>query len=226
MLISLKNIEKYYKVGDELVKALNEISLEIDQKEFLAIVGPSGSGKSTLMNILGCLDVPTKGEYILDGIEIKAAKDNQLSGIRNHKIGFIFQNFNLLTKLTAIENVELPLIYRGVKAAERRKIASEALEKVGLAERMNHLPTKLSGGQQQRVAIARALAGNPPILLADEPTGALDSKTSKDIIELFKELNKQGHTIIIITHDLNVAEEAKRVVRIKDGKLEEVGEQP
>ena len=226
MLISLKNIEKHYKIGDELVKALNNISLEIDQKEFLAIVGSSGSGKSTLMNILGCLDVPTKGEYILDGIEIKAVKDKQLSGIRNHKIGFIFQNFNLLTKLTAIENVELPLIYRGVKAAERRKIASEALEKVGLAERMNHLPTKLSGGQQQRVAIARALAGNPPILLADEPTGALDSKTSKDIIELFKELNKQGHTIIIITHDLNVAEEAKRVVRIKDGKLEEVGEQP
>jgi len=222
MLISLEKINKHYVVGDEVVKALDEVSLEIEKGEFLAIVGPSGSGKSTLMNILGCLDIPTSGKYVLDGITIEKAKENELSTIRNEKIGFIFQNFNLLTKLTAIENVELPLIYRGVKQAERRKIATESLEKVGLGERIHHLPTKLSGGQQQRVAIARALAGNPPILLADEPTGALDSKTSRDILALLKELNKQGHTIIIITHDLEVANQAKRVVQIKDGKLANV----
>jgi putative ABC transport system ATP-binding protein len=222
MLISLEKINKQYAVGDEIVKALDEVSLEIEKGEFLAIVGPSGSGKSTLMNILGCLDIPTSGKYVLDGITIEKAKENELSTIRNEKIGFIFQNFNLLTKLTAIENVELPLIYRGIKQAERRKIATESLEKVGLGERIHHLPTKLSGGQQQRVAIARALAGNPPILLCDEPTGALDSKTSKAILELLKELNKQGHTIIIITHDLEVANQAKRVVQIKDGKLANV----
>ncbi|MEM4992160.1 ABC transporter ATP-binding protein [Priestia sp. SB1] len=219
MLISLEKINKQYTVGDEVVKALDNVSLEIEKGEFLAIVGPSGSGKSTLMNILGCLDIPTSGKYILDGITIEKAKENELSTIRNQKIGFIFQNFNLLTKLSAIENVELPLIYRGVKQGERRKVATESLEKVGLGERVHHLPTKLSGGQQQRVAIARALAGNPPILLADEPTGALDSKTSKAIMELLKELNKQGHTIVIITHDLEVANQAKRVVQIKDGKL-------
>ncbi|QJX79897.1 ABC transporter ATP-binding protein [Priestia megaterium] len=222
MLISLEEINKQYTVGDEVVKALDNVSLEIEKGEFLAIVGPSGSGKSTLMNILGCLDIPTSGKYILDGITIEDAKENELSTIRNQKIGFIFQNFNLLTKLTAIENVELPLIYRGVKQTERRKIATESLEKVGLGERIHHLPTKLSGGQQQRVAIARALAGNPPILLCDEPTGALDSVTSRAILELLKELNKQGHTIIIITHDLEVANQAKRVVQIKDGKLASV----
>lgn len=222
MLISLQGINKHYKMGEEVVKALNEISLEIERGEFLAIVGPSGSGKSTLMNILGCLDTPSSGRYILDSIEIKSARENELSQIRNEKIGFIFQNFNLLTKLTAIENVELPLIYRGLKASERKRKATESLEKVGLGERINHLPTKLSGGQQQRVAIARALAGNPPILLCDEPTGALDSTTSKDIMKLLKELNKQGHTIIVITHDLEVANEAKRVVQIKDGKLANV----
>lgn len=222
MLISLEEINKQYTVGDEVVKALDNVSLEIEKGEFLAIVGPSGSGKSTLMNILGCLDIPTSGKYILDGITIEDAKENELSTIRNQKIGFIFQNFNLLTKLTAIENVELPLIYRGVKQTERRKIATESLEKVGLGERVHHLPTKLSGGQQQRVAIARALAGNPPILLCDEPTGALDSVTSRAILELLKELNKQGHTIIIITHDLEVANQAKRVVQIKDGKLASV----
>ncbi|WP_341285220.1 ABC transporter ATP-binding protein [Priestia megaterium] len=222
MLISLEKINKQYAVGDEIVKALDGVSLEIEKGEFLAIVGPSGSGKSTLMNILGCLDIPTSGKYILDGITIEKAKENELSTIRNKKIGFVFQNFNLLTKLTAIENVELPLIYRGVKQTERRKIATESLEKVGLGERVHHLPTKLSGGQQQRVAIARALAGNPPILLCDEPTGALDSATSRAILELLKELNKQGHTIIIITHDLEVANQAKRVVQIKDGKLASV----
>ncbi|MDU9693380.1 ABC transporter ATP-binding protein [Priestia aryabhattai] len=222
MLISLEKINKQYTVGGEVVKALDNVSLGIEKGEFLAIVGPSGSGKSTLMNILGCLDIPTSGKYILDGITIEKAKENELSTIRNQKIGFIFQNFNLLTKLSAIENVELPLIYRGVKQGERRKVATESLEKVGLGERVHHLPTKLSGGQQQRVAIARALAGNPPILLADEPTGALDSKNSKAIMELLKELNKQGHTIVIITHDLEVANLAKRVVQIKDGKLANV----
>ncbi|MGF9891630.1 ABC transporter ATP-binding protein [Priestia megaterium] len=222
MLISLEKINKQYTVGDEVVNALDNVSLEIEKGEFLAIVGPSGSGKSTLMNILGCLDIPTSGKYILDGKTIENAKENELSTIRNQKIGFVFQNFNLLTKLTAIENVELPLIYRGIKQTERRKIATESLEKVGLGERVHHLPTKLSGGQQQRVAIARALAGNPPILLCDEPTGALDSATSRAILELLKELNKQGHTIIIITHDLEVANQAKRVVQIKDGKLASV----
>lgn len=224
MFIELKDIEKHYSIGDETVKALDSVSLKIEKGEFIAIVGPSGSGKSTLMNILGCLDTPTSGNYFLDGESVEKTKENDLSTIRNKKIGFIFQNFNLLTKLTAIENVELPLIYRGVKTSERKKIAMESLEKVGLGERINHLPSKLSGGQQQRVAIARALAGNPPILLADEPTGALDSKTSKEIIKLLKELNSKGHTIIIITHDLEVAVEAKRVVQIKDGKLEEIGD--
>lgn len=224
MLISLEGILKEYEVGDEVVKALDHITLQIEAGEFLAIVGPSGSGKSTLMNILGCLDVPTAGNYKLDDITVEDSKDDTLSTIRNKKIGFIFQNFNLLPKLTAFENVELPLIYRGLSTDERKLRSIESLEKVGLKERMNHLPTKLSGGQQQRVAIARALAGNPPILLADEPTGALDSKTSKEIINLLKELNVQGHTIIMITHDMDVAAEARRVIRIRDGKLEEVGD--
>lgn len=224
-MIKLNNINKHYPIGDEVVKALDDVSLTIDKGEYIAIVGPSGSGKSTLMNILGCLDTPTSGIYELDGTTIEQLREDQLSDIRNEKIGFIFQNFNLLSKLTALENVELPLIYRGMKASERRKVAVESLEKVGLAERIDHLPSKLSGGQQQRVAIARALAGNPPILLADEPTGALDSKTSKEIIQLLNELNESGHTIIMITHDREVAEEAKRVVQIKDGKLHQVGDQ-
>ncbi|MGF7535271.1 ABC transporter ATP-binding protein [Bacillus mexicanus] len=224
-MIKLNNINKHYPIGDEVVKALDDVSLTIDKGEYIAIVGPSGSGKSTLMNILGCLDTPSSGIYELDGNTIEQMKEDQLSDIRNEKIGFIFQNFNLLSKLTALENVELPLIYRGMKASERRKVAVESLEKVGLADRIDHLPSKLSGGQQQRVAIARALAGNPPILLADEPTGALDSKTSKEIIQLLNELNESGHTIIMITHDREVAEEAKRVVQIKDGKLNQVGDQ-
>lgn len=225
MFIELKGIEKHYSIGDETVKALDSLSLNIEKGEFIAIVGPSGSGKSTLMNILGCLDTPTSGSYFLDGESVENTKENDLSTIRNQKIGFIFQNFNLLTKLTAIENVELPLIYRGIKATERKRISMKSLEKVGLGERINHLPSKLSGGQQQRVAIARALAGNPPILLADEPTGALDSKTSKEIMKLLKELNAKGHTIIIITHDLEVAAEATRIVQIKDGKLQEMSDQ-
>jgi putative ABC transport system ATP-binding protein len=218
-MIQISNLMKSYKLGGETVHALNNVSLNIDQGEFLAIIGPSGSGKSTLMNMLGCLDRPDSGEYFLDGKEIGRMNDNDLATIRNQKIGFIFQNFNLLTKLTAIENVELPLIYSGVSSKERRELAIESLTKVGLKERAGHLPTQLSGGQQQRVAIARALVGNPSILLADEPTGALDTKTSAEILQLMKELNEAGNTIILITHDLSIAKQAKRMVRIQDGQL-------
>lgn len=218
-LIQISNLMKSYKLGGETVHALNDVSLDIDKGELLAIIGPSGSGKSTLMNMLGCLDRPDSGEYYLDGKEIGKMNDNELAVIRNQKIGFIFQNFNLLTKLTAIENVELPLIYSGISANERKEKALESLTKVGLKDRADHLPTQLSGGQQQRVAIARALAGNPSILLADEPTGALDSKTSVEILQLIKELNDSGNTIIIITHDLSIAKQAKRMVRIQDGQL-------
>ncbi|MGG3890893.1 ABC transporter ATP-binding protein [Metabacillus fastidiosus] len=222
-IIQIKKMKKIYELGGETVMALQEISLDIRKGDFISIIGPSGSGKSTFMNMIGCLDRPDSGEYLLDGEEVGKMKSSQLAVIRNEKIGFIFQNFNLLVKLTAIENVELPLIYRGMKADERRKAALEALQKVGLVDRANHLPTQLSGGQQQRVAIARALAGSPPILLADEPTGALDSKTSKEILKIIHSLNKQGHTIILITHDLEVAEQASRVVRIQDGQLYEDG---
>ncbi|MFL6556229.1 MAG: ABC transporter ATP-binding protein, partial [Bacillus sp. (in: firmicutes)] len=192
-IIEIKNMMKSYKLGGETVHALNDVSLEIQKGEFLAIIGPSGSGKSTLMNMLGCLDRPNKGTYHLDGKDIGKMDDNSLATIRNGKIGFIFQNFNLLSKLTALENVELPLLYAGVSTRERRERALEGLDKVGLKDRAGHLPTQLSGGQQQRVAIARALVGQPAILLADEPTGALDSKTSKEILFLMKELNELGH---------------------------------
>ncbi|MED1470941.1 ABC transporter ATP-binding protein [Bacillus salipaludis] len=222
-IIGISHLMKTYKLGGETVNALNDVSLEIEQGEFLAIIGPSGSGKSTLMNMIGCLDRPEAGTYLLDGKDIGKMNDNQLAVIRNEKIGFIFQNFNLLTKLTALENVELPLLYRGVSVKERREKAMDSLKKVGLIERSEHLPSQLSGGQQQRVAIARALAGNPSILLADEPTGALDSKTSKEIIAVMKELNEIGHTIILITHDLAVAKQAKRMVSIQDGQLFENG---
>lgn len=218
-IIRMENITKSYSLGGEVVHALRGVSLQIGKGDFLAIVGPSGSGKSTLMNIIGCLDRPDEGRYILDGKEIDKMIDSELATIRNEKIGFVFQNFHLLAKLTALENVELPLLYRGVKTKERQKIAYEYLEKVGLKDRARHLPNQLSGGQQQRVAIARALVGTPPILLADEPTGALDSKTSKEIIQLMKQLNEQGHTIVLITHDWEVANEAKRIVRIQDGQL-------
>ncbi|MDQ6597303.1 ABC transporter ATP-binding protein [Neobacillus cucumis] len=225
-IIQISHLMKTYKLGGETVHALNDVSLEINKGEFLAIIGPSGSGKSTLMNMVGCLDRPESGTYLLDGKDIGKMNDNQLAIIRNEKIGFIFQNFNLLTKLTAIENVELPLLYRGVSAKERKDKALDSLKKVGLLERSGHLPSQLSGGQQQRVAIARALAGAPSILLADEPTGALDSKTSKEIITVMKELNEVGHTIILITHDLAVAKQAKRMVSIQDGQLFENGGEP
>ncbi|AZU60457.1 ABC transporter ATP-binding protein [Neobacillus mesonae] len=222
-IIQISNLMKTYKLGGETVHALNNVSIEIEKGEFLAIIGPSGSGKSTLMNMIGCLDRPQSGTYLLDGKDIGKMNDNQLAMIRNQKIGFIFQNFNLLTKLSALENVELPLLYAGIPAKERRERSLESLDKVGLRDRAGHLPTQLSGGQQQRVAIARALAGNPSILLADEPTGALDSKTSQEILFLIKELNELGHTIILITHDLMIAKQAGRMVSIQDGQLQENG---
>ena len=220
-MIELKNICKSFILGDEEVKALDNISINVKKGEFVSIIGPSGSGKSTLMNILGLLDVADSGEYLLDNVEIKNAKDNTLSEIRNKKIGFVFQNFNLLPKMNALENTALPLFYRQVKNEESKKLAYEYLEKVGLKGREKHFPNQLSGGQQQRVAIARALIGNPEIILADEPTGALDSKTGNDIMKLLKELNEEGQTIILITHDINVAKQAKRIVKIADGKLYE-----
>ncbi len=218
-MIKINNIKKYFIMGDEKIKALDDISLEVKKGEYLSIIGPSGSGKSTLMNILGLLDTPDEGEYLLDGVNTKDLSDNSLAKLRNKKIGFVFQNFNLLTKLTAWENVQVPLIYQGVSAKDSKKIAYQYLEKVGLKGRENHLPKQLSGGQQQRVAIARALACKPEIILADEPTGALDSKTGTEIKKMLKDLNAEGQTIVLITHDNNMALEAKRVVRISDGKL-------
>lgn len=223
-MISLKEIEKTYKMGQNTVHALDHVSLSIEAGDFVSVVGPSGSGKSTLMNTIGCLDHPDSGEYVLDGNHVDSLKDWQLADIRNRKIGFIFQNFNLLGKLTALENVELPLIYRGIKVKERKERAMASLAQVGIKERAEHLPNQLSGGQQQRTAIARALVGQPSILLADEPTGALDSRTSEEIIDLLTALNEEGRTIVLITHDLHVAREAKRTVSIRDGKLYE-GEQ-
>jgi putative ABC transport system ATP-binding protein len=208
-------------MGENKVTALNGINLHIKLHEFVAIVGPSGSGKSTLMNMLGCLDVPTSGSYKLDGQEISKLKDDKLAEIRNFKIGFIFQKFNLLQKLSALENVELPLVYQGVHNKEARERAMESLDKVGLKPRMNHKPSELSGGQQQRVAIARALVTRPPVLLADEPTGALDRKTGIEVMDMLKELNANGNTIILITHDNDLAAEAKRIVRISDGEITE-----
>ncbi|MEZ0117372.1 UNVERIFIED_ORG: putative ABC transport system ATP-binding protein [Heyndrickxia coagulans] len=225
-IIEIKDLVKTYKVGGETVTALHRISLHVEEGEFIAIIGPSGSGKSTLMNMIGCLDKPESGEYILEGNDVGKLNDYELATIRNQKIGFIFQNFNLLSKLIAIENVELPLLYQGAAPQERKQLAQECLEKVGLGDRAQHLPTQLSGGQQQRVAIARSLVCNPPILLADEPTGALDSKTSKEILDVMKKLNGEGHTIILITHDLGVARQAKRIVQIKDGRLYENGGDP
>jgi len=220
-LIEIKDLCKVYKMGNNEVHALDHVNLTIKEHEFVSIIGPSGSGKSTLMNMLGCLDVPTSGEYILDGKKIKKMSDNDLAKIRNDKIGFVFQGFNLLPKLTAAENVELPLIYQGVSAKERRERAKKALEAVGLGERVDHKPTELSGGQQQRVAIARALVTDPPIILGDEPTGNLDSKSGKEVMQIFHNLHNDGHTIILITHDNGVAAQAKRIVRIQDGKLTE-----
>ncbi|ADK14613.1 MULTISPECIES: ABC transporter ATP-binding protein [Clostridium] len=218
-MIDIKNVCKYYTMGDTVVKALDDINLSIDENEFISIIGPSGSGKSTLMNILGCLDIPDSGSYIFDNVNVENASENELSLIRNKQIGFIFQNFNLLPKLNAVENVEVPLLYRGINQKECRKLALDYLEKVGLKGREHHKPNQLSGGQQQRVAIARALVGSPKIILADEPTGALDSKTSAELMEFIKELHKKGQTIILITHDPNVAKQAERIITIRDGKL-------
>ncbi|WP_410771827.1 ABC transporter ATP-binding protein [Fontibacillus sp. BL9] len=220
-MISVSSLGHGYRMAGELVPVLSDISFQIHRGEFVAIIGPSGSGKSTLMNMLGCLDIANEGTYLLDGQDVKKLSDNKLAVIRNEKIGFIFQQFNLLPKLTAFENVELPLIYRNVPSKERKKAIEEALGLVGLADRMHHKPSELSGGQQQRVAIARAIAGNPPVLLADEPTGALDSKTGIEVMEKMKELNRLGHTIIIITHDLSIAEQAKRIISIQDGMIVE-----
>ncbi len=219
-MITLSNIQKVYSMGDNSVAALNGVTLHIKRHEFVAITGPSGSGKSTLMNILGCLDVPTSGSYMLDGKEISNMNDNELADIRNIKIGFIFQGFNLLKKLNAIENVELPLIYRGISQKERHRRAIEALAAVGLEERVRHTPNELSGGQQQRVAIARALVSNPPILLADEPTGNLDTRSGQDIMKIIHELHDKGNTVILITHDNSIAQQADRVIRIVDGQID------
>ena len=221
-MIDIKDLCKIYLVGDERVRALDHATLHIYPHEFVSIIGPSGSGKSTLMNIIGCLDVADAGSYHLDGLPIEQYSENQLAQIRNRKIGFVFQSFNLIPKLSAEENVELPLIYQKVPRAERQKRVKEALERVRLSHRAKHLPTELSGGQQQRVAIARALVTNPSLILADEPTGNLDSKTSKEIMDIFHELHAQGNTIVLITHDNDVAKQAERAIHILDGKITEV----
>ena len=218
-IISMKNITKVYTIGGEEVRALNGVSLVICEGEFVSVVGPSGSGKSTMMNIIGCLDVADEGEYMLDGQPIEQYSEEELARIRNKKIGFIFQSFNLLSRMTAIENVELPLIYQRLSLGERKGKAKAALERVGLTDRGHHRPTELSGGQQQRVAIARALATEPAILLADEPTGNLDSKTGSDIIALFHELHAAGNTIVLITHSEEIANQAQRRIHIIDGRV-------
>ncbi len=222
-MIELKKVSRVYRIGNEKVYALNKASVTINKGEFVSIIGPSGSGKSTLMNIIGCLDQASRGTYLLDGIAIEDYSENELAHIRNEKIGFVFQNFNLIPKLTAEENIELPLIYQGLKKSERRARVEAALARVDLTRRRHHLPTELSGGQQQRVAIARAIATRPSLILADEPTGNLDSRTSSEIMDIFHELHDQGNTIVLITHDDQVARQAKRIVHILDGKLSEVG---
>lgn len=219
-LVDVKDICKIYNPGENEVRALDNVTLSIDTGEYVAIIGQSGSGKSTLMNVLGCLDVPTSGSYYLNGSNVSELTDDELSDIRNMEIGFIFQGFNLIANLTALENVELPLIYRGVAKKERHKLAKESLEMVGLSHRIDHKPSEMSGGQQQRVAIARAIAAKPPVILADEPTGNLDSSSSKEIIQILKNLHKDGRTVILITHDNEIADQAKRVIRIKDGRIE------
>ncbi|MFZ5974677.1 MAG: ABC transporter ATP-binding protein [Bacillota bacterium] len=218
-MIMMQDIGKKYHMGDQDVYALDEVSFRVEPNEFVAIVGPSGSGKSTLMNIMGCLDAPDSGVYALDGQPVDQYSDDELALIRSKKIGFIFQSFNLLSKLNALENVELPLIYQNVKPSERRERALQALECVGLSNRINHKPTELSGGQQQRVAIARALASKPSLILADEPTGNLDSKTGKELLAIFRQLHEGGNTIVLITHDDSIAHQAKRRIYIEDGKI-------
>ena len=219
-LIKVEDIHKIYNPGENEVRALDGVSLEIQRGEFVAIVGHSGSGKSTLMNMLGCLDTPTSGHYFLEGKDVSSLSDDQLSEIRNKKIGFIFQGFNLIPNLDAVGNVELPLIYRGLGKQRRRRIAVQALTKVGLGRRLKHRPSELSGGQQQRVAVARAIAAQPPITQADEPTGNLDSRSTVEIMNILKELHKNGRTVIVITHDDDIAAQARRVIRIMDGQVE------
>ena len=219
----MRNICKSYHMGDEVMQVLSNVNLDIDQGEFLSVLGPSGSGKSTLMNIIGCLDVATSGDYTLCGQVIEDMDEAQLAYVRSHEIGFVFQNHQLLPRLTALKNVELPLIYAGVGPRERRRRATEMLERVGLSDRMEHYPSQLSGGQAQRVAIARAMVSNPSILLADEPTGALDQKTGRQVMNLFRKLNDEGRTIVMITHDTNIARNARRIVHIIDGVLTEGG---
>ena len=219
-LIRVDSLHKIYNPGENEVRALDGISLTLDRGAFVAIVGHSGSGKSTLMNMLGCLDTPTTGHYYLEGRDVSGLSDNQLSDIRNRKIGFIFQGFNLIANLDAVGNVELPLIYRGIGKQKRRRIAVQALKKVGLGKRLKHRPSELSGGQQQRVAVARAIAAQPPIILADEPTGNLDSRSTVEIMDILKELHGNGRTVIIITHDDDIASQVNRVIRIMDGRVE------
>jgi putative ABC transport system ATP-binding protein len=218
-IIRINKLYKIYHQGTNEIRALNGVSLTVNQGEFLAIVGHSGSGKSTLMNILGCLDAPTAGEYFLEGYDVASLNDNQLSDIRNRYIGFIFQGFNLIAGLTALENVELPLIYRGMRRDQRHKAAIESLERVGLGNRMHHRPAEMSGGQQQRVAIARAIAAHPPLILADEPTGNLDTVSGMEVINTLLDLNNEGRTVILITHDRDIASLAKRIISIKDGRI-------
>lgn len=219
-IIQLCEIKKFYKVGNQLVKALQGVSLEIQKNEYVALMGPSGSGKSTLMNILGCLDTPTNGKYILNGTDVSKMSDNQLAEIRNKEIGFVFQTFNLLPRSSALDNVTLPLIYAGLSRAQREKRALQVMEQVYLTDRIDHKPNELSGGQRQRVAIARALVNHPSIILADEPTGNLDSKTSKEIMALFDSIHKAGNTIIVVTHEEDIARYAHRIIRLRDGLVE------
>ncbi|AFV12550.1 ABC-type antimicrobial peptide transport system, ATPase component [Thermacetogenium phaeum DSM 12270] len=218
-IIDARNIVKVYQSGSEELKVLDNISLTVQENDFVAILGPSGSGKSTLLNILGCLDLPTSGQYFLDGIDVLKARDNQLAEIRNKKVGFVFQQFNLLPRLTVLQNVTLPLLYRGVNEDEAVASAKEKLKQLGLDHRLDHRPSQLSGGEQQRVAIARAIIGSPRLILADEPTGNLDSKSRENVMEIFQELDGQGNTIVMITHDPEVAERAKKVLYIRDGKI-------
>ena len=220
-LIEVRDVYKIYNPGENQVNALDGVSITIDEGEFVAIIGQSGSGKSTLMNMLGLLDTPTHGEYYINGKLVDDLTDDQMSVIRNEEIGFIFQGFNLISSLSALENVELPLVYRGMPKQERREISQQALERVGLGSRIHHLPAEMSGGQQQRVAVARAIAAKPPVILADEPTGNLDTKSTKGVMAILHELKDEGRTVIVITHDNEIAEEAERVIRIRDGKVVE-----
>lgn len=219
-IISIKHVKKTYKIGDEIIEALKDVSITIYKNEYVALMGPSGSGKSTLMNMLGCLDSPSSGEYVLNNLSVATMSDNALAEVRNKEIGFVFQTFNLLPRATTLDNVALPLVYAGLGKEQRNKRAAEVLESVGLGNRMNHKPNELSGGQRQRVAVARALVNNPAIILADEPTGNLDSKTSVEIMGLFEEIHKKGNTIILVTHEEDIALHAHRIIRLKDGLVE------